>query len=72
MQRSVVAWHDSCMALCVARAGWGLCCKMQLSVVVTDVCGGGRKWPNEDDCSARQSAGLKAIYFITLFLDRVP
>ena len=36
---------------------------MQLSVVVTDVCGGGRKWPNEDDCSARHSTGLFAIYF---------
>ena len=27
----------------------GSWCNVQLSVVVTDVCGGGRKWPNEDD-----------------------
>jgi len=39
----------------------GLCSGVQLSVVVTDVCGGGREWPNEDDCSARHSAGLIAI-----------
>ena len=55
------AWHDSCALLYTARAGWGMCSGGQLSVVVTDVCGGGRKWPNEDDCSAQHSAGLFAI-----------
>ena len=54
-------WHDSCTVLYTARAGWGSCRDVQLSVVVTDVCGGGREWPNEDDCSARHSAGLIAI-----------
>ena len=54
-------WHDSCALLYTARAGWGSCSGGQPGVVVTDVCGGGRKWPNEDDCSARHSAGLIAI-----------
>ena len=58
-----VAWHDSCALLYTARAWWGMCSGGQPGVVVTDVCGGGRKWPNEDDCSARHSAGLIAIYF---------
>ena len=46
---SAVAWHDSCKALCVARAEWGPCSDVQLGVVVINVCGEGRKWPNEDD-----------------------
>ena len=58
--------------LYTARAGWGSCCNVQLSVVVTDVCGGGRKWPNEDDCSARHSAGLIAIYFISFTSSQIP
>jgi len=48
-QRSAAAWYDSCTLLYTARAGWGSCSGGQPGVVVTDVCGGGLKWPNEDD-----------------------
>ena len=47
--KSAVVWHDSCKVLCIARAGWGPYSDARFGVVVTDVCGEGLKWPNEDD-----------------------
>ena len=48
-QCRVVDIKYSWAALCAAHAWWGTCSGEQFGVVVTDVCGGGRKWPNEDD-----------------------
>jgi len=42
-------WVLLYVALSTVNIGWGSCCNVQLSVVVIDVCGGGLKWPNEDD-----------------------